>query len=81
MLAFILLIVLPAALIALSFRIRPLVPADEGPRDVLGVNLASGGLFGSHGLAADPRSVREDTEPVRFDLSGLPARPDPRERE
>ncbi|MCD0176987.1 hypothetical protein IHN32_13640, partial [Deinococcus sp. 14RED07] len=53
MLAFILLIVLPAALIALSFRIRPLVPADEGPRDVLGVNLASGGLFGSHGLPAD----------------------------
>ncbi|MFC6801148.1 hypothetical protein ACFQDE_04845 [Deinococcus caeni] len=43
MLAFTLLIVLPAALIALSFRIRPLVPADEGPRDVLGVNLASGG--------------------------------------
>lgn len=32
------------------------------------------GMFGSHGLEADPVSVREDTEQVRFDLSGLPKR-------
>ncbi|GAA5435256.1 hypothetical protein ACMT4L_11865 [Deinococcus sp. A31D244] len=74
MLMFLLFIALPTALIVLSFRIKPLVPADESPHDALGGSLAAGGLFGGHGLPADPRSVPEDTDPVRFDLSGLPER-------
>ncbi|GGR08603.1 hypothetical protein [Deinococcus ruber] len=60
-------VVLPIVLIALSFRIRP-VRDVEG--DVQGSRLFARGLFGSgHSeLKADERSVREDTEPRPFRL-------------
>ncbi|GGL04308.1 hypothetical protein [Deinococcus radiotolerans] len=77
MTAFLMFIVLPIVLIVLALRMKPLVPPDERSRDPLGASGAAGGMFGSHGLDADPVSVREDTERVRFDLSDLP----PRERE
>ncbi|AWT35025.1 hypothetical protein GCM10008956_22700 [Deinococcus arenae] len=76
MIAFLLFIVLPIALIVLALRMKPLVPRDERSSDPLGASGAAGGMFGSHGLEADPVSVREDTERVQFDLSALP-----RERE
>lgn len=74
MIAFLLFIVLPTALIVLALRMKPLVPRDERTHDPLGASGAAGGMFGSHGLEADPVSVREDTEQVRFDLTGLPKR-------
>lgn len=61
-------IVLPVALIALAFRMKPLVETDRGRGDALG------GMFGSHGLAPDERAVREDTERVRFDLDQVKTR-------
>ncbi|WP_221088968.1 hypothetical protein [Deinococcus aquaedulcis] len=64
-------LVLPTALIALAFRVRPLVPPDEQRGDPMGQGLSAQGLFGGHGLAADERPVPEDTEPVRFDLSSV----------
>ncbi|GGR48585.1 hypothetical protein GCM10008959_07130 [Deinococcus seoulensis] len=74
MTAFLLFILIPTALIVLSFRMKPVVPPDESPHDALGGGLAATGLFGGHGLPADVRSVPEETAPVRFDLSGLPER-------
>lgn len=67
-------IVLPVALIALAFRMKPLVETDRGRGDALGGMRAAGGMFGSHGLAPDERAVREDTERVRFDLDQVKTR-------
>ncbi|OLV17073.1 hypothetical protein [Deinococcus marmoris] len=67
-------IVLPVALIVLAFKIRPLVDTDQPRGDALGGMRAAGGLFGSHGLAPDERSVREDTERIRLNLDQVKAR-------
>ncbi|GGR78034.1 hypothetical protein [Deinococcus sedimenti] len=72
--AFLIFIVLPTVLIVLALRMKPLVPPDERSHDPLGASGAAGGMFGSHGLDADPVSMREDTERVQFDLSALPER-------
>lgn len=71
MIAFLLFIVLPLALLLVAWRMKPLVPRDERRGDPLGGSLAAGGMFGGHGLEADRVSVREDTEQVRFDLDNL----------
>ncbi|GGO24092.1 hypothetical protein [Deinococcus humi] len=72
--AILIFIVLPVVLIVVAFRIKPLVDTDRGRGDALGGMRAAGGMFGSHGLAPDERSVAEDTERVRFDLDQIKAR-------
>ncbi|SMB91236.1 hypothetical protein [Deinococcus hopiensis] len=67
MTAILIFLVLPLGLIVLSFFIRPL-DRDRRLGDPLGVSQVAGGLFGSHGLEPDEQVVREDTEPVRFQL-------------
>lgn len=69
MTAFWLFMVLPIVLIALSFRIRPLVDRSEGG-DVFGASLAAKGLFPRHDIPADPERavVPEETEPVSFNF-------------
>lgn len=69
-------VVLPVVLIALSFRIRPLVPRGRGEQSAFNQshNGAMSGLFGGHGLEPDPMSIKEDTEPVTFRLDGLTER-------
>lgn len=67
MTAFLIFVALPAGLLVLSRFIRPLA-SDARHGDPLGASLAAGGLFGGHGLQPDERTVREDTEPVRFRL-------------
>ncbi|WP_309571014.1 hypothetical protein [Deinococcus sp.] len=74
MVAVLLFVVLPVILIVLAWRIKPLVPQDGRPGDAVGGSLVASGMFGSHGLEADPRSVPEDTETVRFDLTDVKAR-------
>ena len=66
MIMWLIFVVLPVALIALSFQIRPVKDASG---DVLGAGLAARGVFGGHGLEPDERSMREDTEarPFRLD--------------
>ncbi|PYE56579.1 hypothetical protein [Deinococcus yavapaiensis] len=68
MTAFWLFVALPIVLIALSFRIRPLVDRSEG--DVFGAHLAAKGLFPRDDIPADPERavVPEETEPVSFNL-------------
>ncbi|MDV6373369.1 hypothetical protein [Deinococcus arenicola] len=68
-------IVLPLALIVLAFKIKPLAGQDETRGDALGGMRAAGGMFGSHGLAPDERSVREDTERIRLKLDDVKERP------
>ena len=72
--AALLFIALPVALIVLAFTIKPLVPPDRTRGDALGGAHAAGGMFGSHGLAPDERSVREETEPVRLKLDDVTPR-------
>lgn len=67
-------VALPVALIVLAFKIRPLVPPDRTRGDAMGGARAAGGMFGSHGLTPDERSVREDTEPVRLKLDDVTPR-------
>lgn len=67
MIAFLIFVVLPVALIVLSFFIRP-AERDPGDGDVLGASLVAGGMFGGHGLSPDERTVAEETGPVRFKL-------------
>ncbi|MDL2343198.1 hypothetical protein QOL99_03440 [Deinococcus sp. MIMF12] len=67
MTAFLIFVALPAGLIVLSRFLRP-VQRDRRYGDVMGESLAAGGLFGGHGLEPDERTVREDTEPIRFKL-------------
>ncbi|MHA0040257.1 hypothetical protein [Deinococcus sp. PEB2-63] len=71
MTTFLIFIVLPVVLIVLALRMKPLIPPDERTHDPLGASSVAGGMFGSHGLEADPVSVREDTEQVRFDLTAF----------
>ena len=74
MTGFLIFIVLPMALIAASFFIKPLVQRDKRHGDPFGENLAAGGMFGSHGLEQDERPVREETESVRFNLDDVKER-------
>lgn len=67
-------IVLPIALIVLAFRIKPVVKHEDGLHDALGGGLAAGGMFGGHGLEADPVSQREETERVKFKLDDVKTR-------
>lgn len=67
-------IVLPLALVALAFRMRPLVEPDRERGDALGGMRAAGGMFGHHGLIPDERTVREDPERVRFNLDQVKTR-------
>lgn len=67
-------VALPLALIVLAFKIKPLVPPDQTRGDAMGGARAAGGMFGSHGLSPDERSVREDTERVRLNLDQVKAR-------
>ena len=71
MIAFLLFIVLPLALLVVAWRMKPLVPRDGAKTDPLGGSLAAGGMFGGHGLEADRVSIREETEQVRFHLDDL----------
>lgn len=71
MTAFLIFIVLPVALIAASFFIKPLVQKDEKRGDPFGGNMAAGGFFGSHGLEREPYNVPEETTPVRFRLEDV----------
>lgn len=64
-------VVLPVALMVLAWRIKPLIGREHRARDPLGGGLVGTGFFGGHGLEPDAQVQREDTEPVRFDLSGL----------
>ena len=68
--------VLPVVLIALSFRVRPLVPRGRGEQTAFNQshNGAMSGLFGGHRLEPDPVSVKEETEPVTFRLDALTER-------
>lgn len=68
-------IVLPIALIVLAFKIKPLVGRDTTRGDALGGMRAAGGMFGSHGLAPDERTVREDPEGARLKLDDVKKRP------
>jgi hypothetical protein len=72
--ALLIFIVLPALLIVLAFRIRPLVETDSGRGDALGGMRAAGGMFGSHGLAPDERPVREETGRLRLNLDHVKTR-------
>ncbi|UBV41798.1 hypothetical protein LAJ19_09055 [Deinococcus taeanensis] len=74
MTGFLLFLVLPTVLIIVALRMKPLVNRDEPGGDPLGATHAAAGMFGPHGLEADPVSVPEDTTSVRFDLSPLPVR-------
>lgn len=74
MVAALIFIVLPVVLIVVAWRMKPLVPRDGRPGDAVGGSLVAGGMFGPHGLEPDPVSVREETGPVRFDLSDVKAR-------
>jgi len=67
MTAILLFIVLPVALIVLSFFIKPM-DRDQRLGDQMGEGLVARGLFGDHGLQPDEVVIREDTEPVRFRL-------------
>lgn len=76
MASWIIFVVLPIALIALSFRIRPINPRGRGEQTAFNQsrNGAMSGLFGGHGLEPDPVSMREETEPVVFRLDSLTER-------
>ena len=72
--AILIFIVLPVALILLSFRIRPLVGTDRQRGDAAGGMRAATGMFGSHGLAPDERTVPEETGRVRLNLDHVKTR-------
>ena len=60
-------VVLPALLIALSFRVRPIRGATG---DIRGGRLFARGMFGveNQDLKPDERSIREETEARPFKL-------------
>lgn len=74
MTGFLIFTVLPVSLIAASFFIKPLVQPEKRHGDPFGAGLAAGALFGSHGLTPDEQVIREETEPVRFNLDDVKER-------
>lgn len=72
---FLLFVALPVALTLLAWRIKPLVGRENRPGDGHGGGLVGTGFFGGHGLDPDPQVQREDTEPVRFDLTSVAPAP------
>lgn len=69
--AFLIFIVLPLGLIVASFFIRPLVQRDRRLGDPFGESMAAGGMFGSHGLDPDERTVPEEDTAVRFQFNDV----------
>ena len=63
-------IVLPVALLALAWRVRPVVDTSETPGDPYGAGLVARGLF-EKAVESRPLQNREEVEPVKYALGTL----------